>query len=88
MKVILGEEYELCSKPAVKKNKRERASGDQILGIRKDYKIDRRVVEWSFGLKARCVMENNKKITITTVYNNKGIIQIKEELENVLYSKK
>ena len=74
MKIILAQEYEICSKPAVKKNKRERATDDQILVIKKDYKISREVVEWSFGLKARCVMGNNKKITITTVYNNKGII--------------
>ena len=52
MKIILAQEYEISSKPAVNKNKRERASDDQILGIRKDYKINREVVEWSFGLKA------------------------------------
>ena len=67
---ILAEDYEIWSKPAIKKNKKGRASGGQILGVRKDNKIKCSVLEWSYSLKARCVMANNQKITIQTVYNN------------------
>ena len=81
----LSKAYCWTTKAAKRSNTKGRASGEQIVGIRKLMSEKWRVEEWDFGLIIKILTkERAKKRWIITVYNNVGIGKIEKSLTEVI----
>ena len=81
----LSKAYRWTTKAAKRSNTKGRASGGQIVGIRKRMSEKWRVEEWDFGLIVKIqTKERAKERWIIPVYNNVGIGKIEKPLTELI----
>ena len=82
----LDRDYKWATKPAIRKKKRGRAMGVQLVGIRKDLLKNGTIEEWEEGLLVKGIElgQNKELFTVVTIYNNGGFRKLENELEGVI----
>lgn len=77
----LDKKYKWGFKAAAKENKKGRAMGGVLIGVKKGIKL-KEIEEWGYGLTIKGVnIDIEKKMNIIVVYNNIGMRGITEELK-------
>lgn len=82
----LDNQFIFKTKPAVRSNKKGRAKGGQLVGIRKDLGDNIIFTEWEYGLilEGDCLTLENKKFDVITVYNNEGLSKVANKMSVIL----
>ena len=77
----LNKRFKWWTKAAVRGNVRGRASGGQLVGIKKSASENCKVVEWTYGMIIKIVRGMEKDVWVIVVYNNVGFKRIEKDLE-------
>ena len=80
----LNKRFKWWTKAAVRRNVRGRASGGQLVGIKKSATENCKVVEWTYGMIIKIVKGTEKNVWIIVVYSNVGFKRIEKDLEQFL----
>lgn len=77
-------QWEWAAKAATRENKKGRAKGGVLVGIKKEFKFEE-VVEWKYGLIVKGLEHSRGgKVNIVAGYNNEKMKEVTEELREVI----